>query len=113
MHRVDRTDFDQHAVPRAQVPGLRELRLCARRHERAVALSLEYHGQPLDPAEARRSLELLYPGRDRAGHRLNAVGLGLGMLRALARRQGGDLSLLVGPDGVATLALTMPVAPAR
>jgi K+-sensing histidine kinase KdpD len=86
------------------------LRLTAERRDAAVALKLEYRGQPLPPGEDKRSLELLYPA-SQGGHVLNAVGLGLGASRAVARLQGGDLSFDVLPDGQATLTLTMPLSP--
>ena len=85
-------------------------RLRGQRRDDTVTLRLEYQGLPLPPAEAQRSLELLYPAFDRAGHTLNAVGLGLGVLRAVSRCQGADLDFEVGPDGRAVLSLALPVA---
>jgi signal transduction histidine kinase len=74
-----------------------------------VSLRLEYAGYFIAADEIARSLELLYPAR-RAGHTLNAVGLGLGVLRAIARLQGGDLELKASPDGRTVISLSLPVS---
>ncbi|MDD5627549.1 MAG: HAMP domain-containing sensor histidine kinase, partial [Elusimicrobia bacterium] len=84
------------------------LRLTGEHQGAMVALRLEYAGHPISPAEAQRSLDLLYPAA-RSGHTLNSVGLGLGILRAVARRGGGDLSIQVGPEARTTLCLCLPV----
>ncbi|MCX5793938.1 MAG: HAMP domain-containing sensor histidine kinase [Elusimicrobia bacterium] len=86
-----------------------DLRLTAEDKGASVALRLEYAGHPITQAEAQRSLDLLYPA-SRAGHTLNSVGLGLGVLRAVARQGGGDLGIQVGTDGRTTLCLSLPVA---
>jgi len=83
------------------------LRLGGESGRGVVTLSLRYSGQPMAAEEAASSLELLYPAR--AGHTLNAIGLGLGILRAVARRQGGDLGLSVEADGAAVLSLALPL----
>lgn len=75
-----------------------------------VALSLGYLGHFIPAGQVRRSLELLYPA-SRAGHTLNAVGLGLGVLRAIARLQNGDLGMTVAADGRTVLTLSLPVSP--
>jgi len=88
-----------------------DLRLVGQRSEETVALTLEYQGQALAPDEVQRSLELFYPGRGHQGHVLNAVGLGLGVLRTLARHQGGDLDFSVAPDGKSAMTLSLEVSP--
>ena len=88
-----------------------DMRICADRMGEAVRLHLQYQGLPLPPGESERSLDLLYPASARGGHTLDAVGLGLGVLRVVARRQGGDLGFQVGPDGRAELTLCVPVSP--
>ncbi len=87
-----------------------DLRLTGENQGASVALRLEYAGQAISQAEAQRSLELLYPA-SRFGHVLSAVGLGLGVLRAVARHGGGDLGMKVGPDGHTVLCLSLPVMP--
>ncbi|HAM36815.1 MAG TPA: hypothetical protein DEB40_13525 [Elusimicrobia bacterium] len=76
-----------------------------------VFLRLHYQGLALPPGEAERSLELFYPARKGKSHTLNAVGLGLGVLRAVARHQGADLTFEVQPDGQSVLSLALPVSP--
>jgi two-component system OmpR family sensor kinase len=75
-----------------------------------VACEIEYDGQRLDPAEARRSLELFYPARDRKDQILAATGLGLGLVRSVMRRVGGDLEMRVDERGRTRLDLLLPVA---
>jgi K+-sensing histidine kinase KdpD len=87
-----------------------DLRLTGENCGAFVALRLDYAGHVIPQAEVQRSLDLLYPA-SRAGHTLNAVGLGLGVLRAVARHGGGDLMMQVGPDGSTALCLSLPVAP--
>jgi signal transduction histidine kinase len=86
-----------------------DLRLSGEDRGGSVALRLEYAGHGIPPDEVQRSLGLLYPA-SRAGHTLNAVGLGLGVLRGIARRQNGDLDMQVAPDGHTTLILSLPTA---
>ncbi len=87
-----------------------DLRFTGERRNGAVALRLEYYGQPLSHEETQRSLEVLYPARRRSGHTLNTVGLGLGLLRVLARRQGGNLDFQVSSDGRSVLTLLLPLS---
>jgi signal transduction histidine kinase len=86
-----------------------DLRLSGERQGAGVALRLEYAGHFIPAEEVARSLELLYPAHH-AGHTLNAVGLGLGVLRAIARLQGGDLAMQVAPDGRTVLCLSFQAA---
>jgi signal transduction histidine kinase len=74
-----------------------------------VALEIEYTGQRLDPDEARRSLELFYPARDRQDQVLAATGLGLGLIRAVMKLSGGDLELVVEEKGRTRLILLLPM----
>jgi signal transduction histidine kinase len=74
----------------------------------AVAFEIEYVGQRLDPREARRSLELFYPARDRKDQILAATGLGLGLVREVMRRVGADLDLVVEDKGLTRLVLLVP-----
>ena len=73
-----------------------------------VACEIEYAGQSLDPKEARRSLELFYPARNRKDQILAATGLGLGLIRAVMRRVGADLDLVVEEKGRTRLVLLLP-----
>jgi signal transduction histidine kinase len=80
----------------------------ALRRGAAVACEIEYGGQALDPEEARRSLELFYPALSRKDQILAATGMGLGFIRAVMRRVGGDLELIVGEKGLTRLVLLFP-----
>ncbi len=75
----------------------------------SVALEIEYTGQRLDPKEARRSLELFYPARNRKDQILAATGLGLGLIREVMRLSGGDLELVVEERGRTRLILLVPL----
>ena len=85
----------------------------AARRDAAVAIEIEYSGQRLDPAEARRSLELFYPARNRKDQILAATGLGLGLIRSVMHRLGADLELTVDEKGLTRLALLLPVEGAK
>jgi signal transduction histidine kinase len=87
-----------------------DLRLTGELRGSRVTLNLDYLGHHIPADEVRRSLGLLYPA-SRVGHRLNAVGLGLGVLRAILRLQKGDLDMAVAADGRTTLSLSLPVSP--
>jgi signal transduction histidine kinase len=82
--------------------------LRALRRGALVACEIEYGGLSLDPMEARRSLELFYPARARKDQVLAATGLGLGLIRAVMRRIGGDLELAVEEKGLTRLVLLLP-----
>ena len=73
-----------------------------------VAFQIEYGGTRLEPEEARRSLELFYPARDRKDQVLAATGLGLGLVRAVMRRTGGDLEFVSEDKGRTFLTLLLP-----
>jgi|GEM_PF-1543028 len=86
-----------------------DLRLTGEDRGAHAALRLEYTGQFIPADEVERSLGLLYSAQ-RAGHTLNTVGLGLGVLRAIARLQGGDLEMQVAPGGRTVFCLSLPIA---
>lgn len=72
-----------------------------------VVIHLRYRGPALPAEEARDSLEVFYPARPRRDELLAATGLGLGALREVARRQGGDLDFRVEPGGDSVLSLVL------
>lgn len=85
------------------------IRISAREENGGVAFDVAFTGARLDPDEAARSLEVLYPARPRGQNRgMTATGLGLGLVRELARRQGGDLELRASADGEQVLTLRVP-----
>jgi K+-sensing histidine kinase KdpD len=85
------------------------VRLSAQARAGDVAFEIEYAGKPLSAVETRESLEIFYPARKRKDQQLAATGLGLGLLRAVMRRVGGDLDFVVDAKGLSRLILTTPV----
>lgn len=85
-----------------------DMRLKARALPGEVELALEYAGAKLSRDDVDHSLDLFYPARRRKDQMLCCVGMGLGMLRVVARLQGGDFDFGVDADGTARLALRMP-----
>lgn len=73
-----------------------------------VVVELRYRGPALPAEEVRGSLEVFYPAQRAQDELLAATGLGLGALRALARRQGGELDFRVEEDGNSILSLVLP-----
>lgn len=82
------------------------IRLSASREGAAVAFAVEFEAAKLTAEEARRSLDLYYPARMK-GQSMAATGLGLGVLAAVSRAQGGSFSLQA-QDGRAALRLRLP-----
>ncbi len=72
-----------------------------------VFIEIRYSGRPLPPGEAERSMDLFYTAHRGKDEVLSAVGMGLGLTRAIIRLQGGDLELAVDPEGKARLTLTL------
>lgn len=85
------------------------VRLSVRRRGGSVAFEVEYAGHRLPPGEAAASLDVFYPARKRLNQQLAATGLGLGLVRAVMRRVGGDLDFVVEEKGRSRLVLTAPV----
>ncbi len=73
-----------------------------------VDFTVTYDGQPMTPAEAAACLDLYYPALRRRDQVLAATGLGLGLLRAVARVIDGDLNFRVEGDGRSALTLSLP-----
>ena len=86
------------------------VRLSAREEGGAAAFEVAFEGPALPPGEAERSLDAFYPARA-ARQTMTATGTGLGVLRLLLRRQGGDLRLRV-EGKTHRLVMTVPLAPA-
>jgi signal transduction histidine kinase len=82
-----------------------------RQDGKRVEFCVEYHGPALTPAEAKRTLDLYFPARQRGDQSLTATGLGLGVLRALMRLQGGDLEHETDGKGRSRLRLSIPANP--
>ncbi len=75
-----------------------------------VEISVEYSGPDQSAEQTEAALDLYYPARQRGDQQLGAVGLGLGLLRTMTRRQGGDLAYRVDGAGGTRLVLSLPLA---
>ena len=75
------------------------------REPRGVAFAVSYQGARLSGAELEASLELYYPARARKDQVLGATGLGLGLVRRVARLIGGELDFSATEEGLATVTL--------
>ncbi len=80
--------------------------LAVSRASGAVLFAVSYEGAPLSPADIETSLELYYPARTRKDQILGATGLGLGLIRQVARLIGGDLTFTATEEGLATITLS-------
>lgn len=80
--------------------------LSVTRAGRFVEFSVAYQGSRLSAAQIQESLELYYPARQRRDQVLGATGLGLGLVREVARLIGGDLALSAAEDGRAVVTLS-------
>jgi signal transduction histidine kinase len=85
------------------------VRLSAVIRDNDVVFTVEYTGKPLPAEETRASLEVFYPARKRKDQQLAATGLGLGLLKAVMRRVGGDLDFAVDAKGVSRIMMTTPL----
>ena len=80
----------------------------AREAGTTVELWVEYVGPVLSADRAAEALDLYFPARQGHGNAQAASGLGLGILREVLRRQGGDLLYTVASDGRSRLAMVLP-----
>lgn len=85
------------------------IKLSAREAGSGVVFSVRYQGPALPPGIAEKSLDLWFPALARGDQRMSATGLGLGILRRIARRQSGDVRLTESGQG-AVLELELPRA---
>ena len=75
-----------------------------------VLFAVSYDGARMSPAEIEASLDLYYPARLRSDQVLGATGLGLGLIRRVARMVGGDLDFKANDEGRATATLSFAAA---
>jgi two-component system OmpR family sensor kinase len=77
--------------------------------EDCVELLVADHGPGIEVGERERVFERLYRGdRSRANGAASGAGLGLAICRALARGQGGEVTVRETPGGGATFVLKLP-----
>ncbi len=72
----------------------------------AVAFAVSYQGPRQSPEEIEASLDLYYPARLRKDQVLGTTGMGLGLIRRVARLIGGDFDFRGEEDGRTTATLT-------
>lgn len=72
----------------------------------SVIFAVSYQGARLSPDDIEACLDLYYPARLRKNQVLGATGLGLGLIREVARLIGGELDFTTTEDGHATVSLT-------
>jgi len=82
------------------------IELKAVRAPAGAAFVVSYDGPRLPPGAVRDSLDLYYPARRGKSQTLGATGLGLGLVREVARLSGGDLDYHVDDAGRSRLTLT-------
>ena len=75
-----------------------------------AAFAVVYQGPRLAAGVAEESLDLYYPALHRKDQVLSATGLGLGLVREVARLVGGDLNFRVDDEGRATATLSFTAA---
>jgi len=76
----------------------------------AVLFAVTYDGVRLSPDQIEASLDLYFPARLRPDQVLGTTGLGLGLIRRVARMVGGDLEFRATEDGRATATLSFAAA---
>ncbi|MFA6316095.1 MAG: HAMP domain-containing sensor histidine kinase [Elusimicrobiota bacterium] len=84
-----------------------DIHITAQALDGEVETVVSYHGAAIPADEIERSLDLYYPATRRKDQQLCSVGMGLGMLRLVARLQGGDFAFEVAPEGLSRLRLRL------
>ena len=79
----------------------------------AVAFAVSYLGARVSPDELEASLDLYYPARIRRDQVMGTTGLGLGLVREVARLIGGELDFQSTDSGQATITLLYAPAEAK
>lgn len=77
-------------------------------HDGSARVTVDDRGPGLAPGEEERVFERFFRGSSRA-QRPQGSGLGLTIVRALARRWGGDATIATGPGGGARAELRLPL----
>ncbi|MBI5883083.1 MAG: HAMP domain-containing histidine kinase [Elusimicrobia bacterium] len=85
-----------------------DITITARALQGEVETVVTYHGAKMSAEDAENSLDLYYPAKRRKDQQLCSVGMGLGMLKLVARLQGGDFGFSVDADGVSRMAMRLP-----
>ena len=78
------------------------------RSGREVRVMVQDTGPGLDPAELARIVEPFVRGRAGAESRPSGIGLGLALAERVARRHGGEITVVSGQGSGATFALSLP-----
>lgn len=95
----------QHSLPGAAV----EIRALAQ--VGALDLTIQDHGDGIDPAVLPHVFERFYRGDPSRARSTGGAGLGLAIARALVERAGGSISIASQPGTGTTVTLRLPLAP--
>ncbi len=77
--------------------------------ERALTLDVVDRGPGIDPDDARRVFERFYRGRSARSSGARGSGIGLALVKHIARAHGGDVAALPTPGGGTTFRVRIPV----
>lgn len=86
------------------------IELRARKAEGGAEFVVTYTGPKLSRGQVAEALELYYPARRGKTQTLGATGLGLGLVRRVARLSGGELDYRVAENGLSEVVLTYAAA---
>ncbi|MBI5515458.1 MAG: HAMP domain-containing histidine kinase [Deltaproteobacteria bacterium] len=89
--------------------GTPEVVVRVRRDGRLAVLEVEDHGPGIDPEDARRVFERFYRGRLGREGDARGSGIGLALVKHIARAHGGDVTVHPAPEGGALFRLTLPL----
>jgi PAS domain S-box-containing protein len=88
-----------------------ELRAEPEGDARRVRLAVVDRGYGIEPDDMRRILEKFGRGRDRSGHRVPGLGLGLYLSRRIVQAHGGDFAIASVPGRGTTIDFVLECAP--
>ncbi len=89
------------------------VRVRVRGSARALTLEVEDHGPGIDPEDARRVFERFYRGKAARSGVARGSGIGLALVKHIARSHGGDVAVRAAEGGGAVFVVTLPVVPAE
>jgi two-component system phosphate regulon sensor histidine kinase PhoR len=87
-----------------------EVQVRVRREGPNAVLEVEDQGPGIDPEDARRIFERFYRGRQGREGNARGSGIGLALVKHIARAHGGDVTVHPGPEGGALFRVTLPLA---
>ncbi len=76
---------------------------------RVLSLDVEDQGEGIDPEDARRIFERFYRGRNASASGARGSGIGLALVKHIARAHGGDVAVVPRPGGGTIFRVRIPV----